>query len=96
MGSDIGPRRCRSRLARLASSPWLAVAAGLGLAALAAVSLVPAEHSPPRTFLPGPAEHFIAYAAVSAVAAIAFHRHIRPRQLALAIVGYAAVLELAQ
>jgi VanZ family protein len=41
-------------------------------------------------------EHFIAYAAVSAVAAIAFHRHIRPRQLAPAMIGYAAVLELAQ
>lgn len=88
--------RCHGRVARVVSSPWLAIVAGIALAGLAAVSLLPADQSPPRTTLPGPVEHFLAYLAVSTLAALAFRRHVRLWRLAVLIIGYAAVLEVAQ
>jgi len=83
-------------LLRLSFSPWLQLMALLGLVALAVVSLVPAEHSPPGTQLPGQIEHFIAYACVSALAAFAFQRTIQIWLLTAAFIGYAAILEYAQ
>lgn len=81
---------------RMTSSPWLWAVAVLGLLLLAAASLLPADRSPPRTVLPGPVEHFLAYAVVSAVAAFAFVNSARLWLLGFALIGYAAVLELAQ
>jgi VanZ family protein len=81
---------------RLSGSPWLRFLALLGLAALAFVSLIPAEHSPPRTQLPGSVEHFLAYASVSALTAFAFQRAARTWLLAGTLIGYAAVLEYFQ
>jgi VanZ family protein len=81
---------------RLSGSPWLRFLALLGLAALALVSLIPAELSPPRTQLPGSVEHFMAYASVSALTAFAFQRAIRTWLLAGTLIGYAAVLEYSQ
>lgn len=81
---------------RVSLSPWLQATAWLGLAGLAVVSLIPAGYSPPRTPLPGQFEHFVAYACVSAVAAFAFRRSIRTWLLAVAFVGYAAMLEYSQ
>lgn len=91
-----GWRHCHGKVARVVSSPWLAIVAGIALAGLAAASLLPAEQAPPRTTLPGPVEHFLAYLAVSALAALTFQRHIRFWRLAGLIIGYAALLELAQ
>lgn len=85
-----------SVVGRLSSSPWFRLMALLGLAALALLSLVPAEHSPPRTGLPGQIEHFIAYGCISALATFAFQHTVRTWQFAAAFVGYAAVLEIAQ
>jgi VanZ family protein len=81
---------------RLSGSPWLRFLALLGLAVLALVSLIPAEHSPPRTQLPGSVEHFMAYASVSALTAFAFQRAARTWLLAGTLIAYAAVLEYSQ
>jgi VanZ family protein len=81
---------------RLLVSPRLRYVAWLGLAALALASLIPAEHSPPRTRLPASVEHFIAYACVSALTALAFRRAVRIRLLAGGLIGYSAVLEYSQ
>lgn len=83
-------------VARLASSPWLWVVTVFGLVLLAAASLVPADRFPQRTDLPGTVEHFLAYTAVSAVAAFASRCRVRLWLLAFTIIGYAAVLEFAQ
>lgn len=83
-------------LVRLSFSPWLQLLGLLGLTALALVSLIPAEHSPPRTRLPGALEHFMAYACVSALVAFAFQRSIRTWVLAGALIGYAGLLEYSQ
>lgn len=86
-----------ARLAiRLSVSPWLRLVAWLGLISLALVSLMPAEHAPPRTQLPGQIEHFLAYTCVSALAAFAFKRTIRNWLLAGGFIGYAALLEFSQ
>jgi VanZ family protein len=81
---------------RLSGSPWLRFLALLGLAALALVSLIPAELSPPRTQLPGSLEHFIAYASVSALTAFAFQGAARTWLLAGTLIAYAGVLEYSQ
>lgn len=81
---------------RLSASPWLQLVAWLGLAALALATLIPAEYSPPRTSLPGPVEHFVAYASVSALTGFAFRRTVRTWLLAGGLIGYSAVLEYFQ
>lgn len=85
-----------STVTRFRLSSWLRLLASFAFAALALVSLIPAEYSPPRSELPGPVEHFIAYAFASALAASALHRTIRTWQLAGAFIGYAAILEFSQ
>lgn len=86
-----------SRLvSRLASSRWLRIAAMLVLAGIAVAALYPAANGLPRTRLPGPVEHFLAYAAAAAIATFAFRRLVRPPVLAAAMIVYAALLEIAQ
>lgn len=80
----------------LAGSPWMRLAALLALGAVAYVSLVPAERSPPRTDLPEWLEHFLAYAVASGFMAFAFRGRLRARTVALVMTAYAAALESGQ
>jgi VanZ family protein len=81
---------------RIASSPWFRVTALAGVMMLAIVSLYPSNGTLPRTRLPGPVEHFIAYAVVAALAAFAFRGKLRIWLLAVLMITYAAILETAQ
>lgn len=88
--------RFADRAHRMAKSPWLRLLAVIGLAGLAAASLVPDRDRLPHSPFPGQIEHFLAYAAVAAIAGLAFGRYLRLRVLLLIIALYAGLLEFAQ
>lgn len=80
----------------LASTRWFRVLALLGLAGLAVVSLYPGSGNLPRTRLPGPLEHFLAYLLVAGIAGIAFRHRLRIWLLAALMIAYAGALEIGQ
>ena len=71
------------------------IAGSLAVIALAVLSLVPRELRP-HTGAPGPVEHLAAYAIVGALLAFGYHKRSQPFIIALSLLLYASILEIAQ
>jgi VanZ family protein len=84
------------RVLRATKSPWFRLLAFVALGGLAVASLMPGDAGLPRTRLPGPVEHFLAYCAVAAIIGTAFRNLVSLRTLLVAMIVYAGVLEFAQ
>jgi len=69
---------------------------GMGYAALALLSWLPAAHRPHISVMSDKLEHAFAYLLLGALTAIAVREALKANRLALAIVAYAGILELGQ
>ena len=82
-------------LERLVGSAWLRCAGVICMIAIAILSLMPGE-SRPRTELPSPLEHFMAYCISSAMITMGARSGRFPGTIVVALVLYSGLMEALQ